>query len=155
MQQNLFIDQNMVTEVELSYKNKMKASQRPVGNCSTDFARILRANWPPTTIELREEFRVLYLNRANRVLAMNHASTGGITYCIVDARLIFSTALKLMATSIVLAHNHPSGSLRPSRADEEITQKMINGGKLLDITVLDHIIITDEAHFSFADEGLL
>ena len=82
-------------------------------------------------------------------------STGGISYTIVDPRLIFKKALEVKATSIMLCHNHPSGNLRPSRADEEITQKLKNAGKLLEINVVDHVIVSDEGHFSFADEGLM
>ncbi|MEO8820681.1 MAG: JAB domain-containing protein, partial [Ginsengibacter sp.] len=82
-------------------------------------------------------------------------SKGGISQTIVDPRIIFLKALEVQATSLVLCHNHPSGSLRPSRADEELTAKLKSAGKLLDIKVIDHLIVSDEGYYSFADEGLM
>ena len=102
-----------------------------------------------------EVFAVVFMNRANKVNHFEMISFGGITYTIVDPRVIFKKALEVNATSILLCHNHPSGNLKPSRADEEITQKLKNAGKLLDINVVDHIIVSEEGHFSFADEGLI
>lgn len=103
----------------------------------------------------REVFIVIYLNRANQILHHEFHTTGGITHTVVDPKLIFHKAIGLKATGLILSHNHPSGNLKPSREDELLTQKIIEGGKLLDISVLDHIIITDEGHYSFADEGKL
>ena len=100
-----------------------------------------------------EVFGVLYLNRAGRIKNFGIISQGGITGTIADPRLIFKKALEEEAVSIILCHNHPSGSLRPSRADEELTLKIREGGKYLDIKLLDHIIVGDEGYFSFADEG--
>ena len=100
-----------------------------------------------------EVFAVLYLNRAGRIKNFGIISQGGITGTIADPRLIFKKALEEEAVSIILCHNHPSGSLRPSRADEELTLKIREGGKYLDIKLLDHIIVGDEGYFSFADEG--
>jgi DNA repair protein RadC len=100
-----------------------------------------------------EVFGVLYLNRAGRIKSFGIISQGGITGTIADPRLIFKKALEEEAVSIILCHNHPSGSLRPSRADEELTLKIREGGKYLDIKLLDHIIVGDEGYFSFADEG--
>ena len=97
----------------------------------------------------------MYLNRANKVLGVTVLSQGGITRTVVDIRLTISIALKCAATSIVLCHNHPSGNLKPSRADEEVTSKIKQAAQLFDITVQDHLIITDENYFSFADDGLL
>lgn len=82
-------------------------------------------------------------------------SIGGISHTIVDPRIIFLKALEVQATSMVLCHNHPSGSLRPSRADEELTAKLKSAGKLLDIEVVDHLIVSDEGYYSFADEGMI
>ena len=100
-----------------------------------------------------EVFGVLYLNRAGRIKNFGIISQGGITGTIADPRIIFKKALEEEAVSIILCHNHPSGSLRPSRADEELTLKIREGGKYLDIKLLDHIIVGDEGYFSFADEG--
>ncbi|MCO6496109.1 MAG: DNA repair protein RadC [Chitinophagaceae bacterium] len=101
----------------------------------------------------REVFVVIYLNRSNKILHHEIHTTGGITHTVVDPKLIFHKALSLRATQLILSHNHPSGSLQPSREDELMTRKIIEGGKLLDIAVLDHIIISDEGYYSFADEG--
>ena len=102
-----------------------------------------------------EEFWILYLNNSNKVLFKSQLSKGGITGTVVDVRVVYKTALEKNAVSIILTHNHPSGTLVPSEADKQITQKLKTAGANLDIKVLDHIIITEHAFFSFADEGLL
>jgi len=102
-----------------------------------------------------EEFWIVYLNNSNRVLQKSQLSKGGITGTLVDIRLVLKNALQLGAVGIILAHNHPSGTLRPSQADKQLTQKLKNAGNSLDIKVLDHLIITEKAYFSFADENLL
>lgn len=102
-----------------------------------------------------EEFWGVYLNNANKVLQTLQLSKGGITGTIVDVRLTLKTALELGAVGIILAHNHPSGTLKPSQADKQLTKKMKLAGESLDIKVLDHLIITEKAYFSFADEQLL
>lgn len=102
-----------------------------------------------------EEFWILYLNNSNTILQQTQLSKGGITGTLVDVRLAFKTAIEVGATSIILAHNHPSGTLQPSAADKQITEKMKLAGQSLDIKVLDHLIITENAYFSFADEGLI
>ena len=102
-----------------------------------------------------EVFAVVFLNRSNKVKHFEVLSKGGLTHTIVDPRIIFLKALEVQATSMVLCHNHPSGSLRPSRADEELTAKLKNAGQLLDIKVVDHLIVSDEGYYSFADEGMM
>jgi DNA repair protein RadC len=98
----------------------------------------------------------MYLNQSNRVLGVYPLSTGGVTGTIADPRLIFSVALKINAAGIILSHNHPSGNLSPSKADKDLTDKIKEGSKLLDVKLLDHIIVTPEnTYYSFADEGLL
>jgi DNA repair protein RadC len=144
-----------VAEVELIYKSKVKASERPTIEKSSDAANILRVLWEDGKLELVEQFKVLFLNRANKVIGLFNVSSGGITGTVADPRIIFTAALKLNSVGILLCHNHPSGNLKPSRADEELTQKMKGAGALLDIKVLDHIILTAEQYYSFADEGLL
>ena len=144
-----------VAEVELVYRTKVKASERPSVSTSSDAAQLFRALWEEGKLELIEQFKVLFLNRANKVLCLYNVSSGGITGTVADPRLIFIAALKVHAVSLILCHNHPSGNLTPSRADEELTQKIKGGGKLLDIQVLDHLILTEESYYSFADEGLL
>ena len=102
-----------------------------------------------------EEFWVLYLNNANKVIAKNQLSKGGMTGTVVDVRIILKSALESGAVGILLCHNHPSGNLKPSEADIEITKKIKTAGKSLDINVLDHLIITQNGYYSFADEGIL
>ncbi|HWI93851.1 MAG TPA: JAB domain-containing protein [Flavisolibacter sp.] len=144
-----------VAEVELVYKSKVKASERPVVQSSTDAANILRILWEDGKLELVEQFKVLFLNRSNKVICIYNVSSGGVTGTVADPKLIFMAALRINAVSLILCHNHPSGSLKPSRADEELTQKIKGAGTFLDIKVLDHVILTSESFFSFADEGLL
>lgn len=100
-----------------------------------------------------EEFWILYLNNSNKVLQKNQLSKGGITGTLVDVRLVLKTALEVGAIALILCHNHPSGTLKPSRADKDITQKLTVAAKSLDISVLDHLIITENAYYSFADEN--
>lgn len=102
-----------------------------------------------------EEFWILYLNNSNRVLQASQLSKGGITGTLVDVRLVLREALELGAVALILAHNHPSGSLKPSTSDKQITKKLVTAGEALDIKVLDHLIITQKAYFSFADENIL
>lgn len=102
-----------------------------------------------------EVFAVVFLNKANKINHFEIISRGGITGTVADPRLILKKALEEGATSIVLTHNHPSGNLKPSRADEEITQKIKQAAGYFDIAVLDHIIVSDEGYYSFADEGVL
>jgi DNA repair protein RadC len=102
-----------------------------------------------------EEFWIVYLNNSNKVIQKHQLSKGGITGTMVDVRLVLKTALEVGATGIILAHNHPSGTLKPSEADKQLTTKLSVAAKSLDIKVLDHLIITEKAYFSFADENIL
>jgi DNA repair protein RadC len=102
-----------------------------------------------------EVFAVIFLNRANKINHFEIISEGGITGTVADPRVILRKALEQDAVNIILCHNHPSGSLRPSRADEQLTIKIKEASRFLDITVLDHIIVSEEGYYSFADEGLL
>lgn len=144
-----------VSEISVTYKPKFKASERPKIESSKDVYNILFQNWDMNKMELLEQFEILLLNRANKVLGIYEVSSGGIAGTVADPKLIFSAALKGCASSIILAHNHPSGNLKPSQADISLTQKLITAGSFLDIAVLDHIIVTSEGYMSFADEGLL
>lgn len=144
-----------VAELELVYKSKVKPSQRPQVSSSRDIYRLLIGLWNPDKIEMLEEFKVLFLNRANKVLGVMDIARGGITGCVADPRIILAAAVKANAVNIVMAHNHPSGSIKPSRADEQLTQKIKEAARWMDINVLDHLIITDGDYYSFADEGLL
>ena len=144
-----------VAEVELVYKTKVKASERPQIKSSHDSFSILKEIWNDNKINMLEEFKVLLLNRANKVIGVYEASSGGITGTIADSRLILATAIKSLAVSIILSHNHPSGNLRPSTADQDLTSKIKLACQFHDIKVLDHVIVTSEGYYSFADEGLI
>ena len=144
-----------VAEVELVYKTKVKASERPQIKCSYDSFSILKEIWDVNKINMLEQFKVLLLNRANKVIGVYQASSGGITATIADSRLILATAIKSLAVSIILSHNHPSGNLNPSTADQDLTSKIKTACQYHDIKVLDHVIVTSEGYYSFADEGLL
>ena len=102
-----------------------------------------------------EEFWVFFLNNSNKILLKKNMSKGGITAALVDVRLIIKEALNVGATALIITHNHPSGSLKASEADKNITRKISEASKMMDIKLLDHLIITEKAYFSFADEGLL
>lgn len=103
----------------------------------------------------KEEFWVLFLNRSNKIMAKDQVSSGGVNGTVADPRIIFKKALDHLASGIILAHNHPSGTLRPSREDDIMTKKLVEAGRLLEIPILDHLIITDNGYFSYADEGRL
>lgn len=150
-----FPEWTRVAEVELIYKTKVKASERPKISSVKDCYQLLKELWNENTIEMQEEFKVLLLNRGNKVIGVYEASAGGITGTVADPRLILAAAIKSLSVSIILSHNHPSGNLKPSRADEELTQKIKVAAAYHDIRVIDHIIITSEGYYSFADEGLL
>jgi DNA repair protein RadC len=102
-----------------------------------------------------EEFWILLLNRANKIIEPMRVSEGGLTGTVVDPRVIFRKAIEKNAVSIILCHNHPSGNTRPSEADVQITRKMREAGKLIDVAVLDHVIVSDSGYFSFAEEGIM
>lgn len=144
-----------VSEIQLSYRPKFKASERPKIGSSADVYQILLNNWDLDTLELRECFKILLLNRGNRILGIYEVSSGGMAGTVADPKLIFSAALKAAASSVILSHNHPSGQLKPSTADLALTKKISNAGEFLDIAVLDHLIIAANGYYSFADEGLL
>jgi|TARA_B110000037_G_scaffold208569_1_gene256799 DNA repair protein RadC len=102
-----------------------------------------------------EEFWVMLLNRANKVIDIKLIGRGGVSSTVVDSKVIFSFALESLASGIILAHNHPSGNLKPSNSDIRLTKKLVDAGKILDFPILDHIIVGDNDYFSFADEGLI
>lgn len=143
-----------VAEIELIYKTKVQASQRPKVESSRDAYNVLIQSWNPDRLEFIEEFKILLLNNASRVLGIFEVSKGGISGASADVRIVFAAALKANATGIILAHNHPSGQLVPSDADKYITENMRKAGELLNIRVLDHLIVTADGFYSFSDESL-
>lgn len=144
-----------LAEVELIYKTKVRPSDRPKISSSRDAYKILIEAWDLDTLELREEFKILLLNRANKVLGLFSLSKGGVAGTVADPKLIFTAALKANASGVILAHNHPSGNLQPSQSDLDLTKKCKEAGKFLEIGVLDHLIITSEKYYSMADEGII
>jgi DNA repair protein RadC len=129
-----------------------KVEDRPRITCSLDSYHILSAQVADLAYE---QFWVLLLNRANQVVAKRMISTGGVAGTVVDVKMVFQPAIELLASGIILCHNHPSGNLQPSQADIDITRKIKRGATDLDIVLLDHIIISANGYYSFADEGAL
>lgn len=144
-----------VSEIDLIYKTKVKSADRPKITSSKSAYAVLMECWDPGKIEFLEQFKVLLLNQSNRVLGIYQASSGGIAGTVVDIRLLFAAALKANAVGIIISHNHPSGNRMPSEADKILTRKIFHAGKLLDIKLLDHLIVTQEKYYSFVDEGVL
>ncbi len=128
------------------------ALQRDVVAGSKQVALFLREKLKDLSHEI---FAVIYLNLSQKILGFEILSEGGITGTVADPRIILRKAIEKGAVKLILCHNHPSGSLKPSRADEMLTSKMKEGAKLIDIDVIDHIIVSEAGYFSFADEGLL
>lgn len=143
----------IITALELGKRRQFEETLiNPKITSSKDVAKLMH----PILNDLpHEEFWVLYLNNTNKVLAKHQISKGGITATLVDIRLLFKKALELSAVGLVVCHNHPSGKLNPSTADINLTKKIKNAGATLDIKLLDHLIVTEKAYFSFADERLL
>ncbi|WP_077920562.1 JAB domain-containing protein [Spirosoma sp. 209] len=144
-----------VNEIEIIYRNPVPYQDRIQIRQSATAYEILRAMWDINRMELVEEFKILLLDQKNNCLAVSDIASGGMSACLADPRVIFATALKARATGLILAHNHPSGNLTPSEADQVLTRKLKDGGKLLDIAVLDHLIVTPHSYLSFADDGLM
>jgi DNA repair protein RadC len=142
-------------EVELVYKTKVKPSDRVQLSGSFDTYNFLLQTWDKNILELQEQFKVILMNCKNRVLGIYELSTGGVTGTVADPKLIFMAAIKANACTIIVAHNHPSGDPQPSMADKNLTRKITQAGNLLDITVHDHIIVTRNFYYSFADRGLM
>lgn len=144
-----------VSEIRLIYNSKVKAENRPQIRSSQDAYWVLESNWSDQ-IGLVEEFNILLLDRSNRVMAMSNISKGGTSGTVVDQKIVFATALKGRASSLILSHNHPSGHLKPSRMDIDLTERFQQAGKILGIAVLDHLILSPEGGFySFADELMM
>lgn len=146
---------NKVAEIKLSFITNVKPSQRVKVGSSQEAYNLLLSHWDKSRIEFVEQFKVLLLNRANRALGIYEVSTGGMTGTVADPKQIFTAALKGCACSLIVCHNHPSGNRSASQSDIDLTRKLKEAGKFLEIQVVDHIIITTEGYFSFADEGMI
>ncbi|MCI0922413.1 JAB domain-containing protein [Sphingobacterium rhinopitheci] len=147
----------IVNELSLSYKRSLQLNdpQFKQLNSSTKVSNLLREIWDEGQLEVRESFYLLCFSTGLDLLGYQKISEGGLDAVVVDLRLLFSIALLSRATSIVIAHNHPSGTLKPSQADKILTEKIVQAGELFSIRVNDHIILTESGYYSFRDEGLL
>ncbi|RLZ08285.1 RadC family protein [Faecalibacter macacae] len=144
---------SIITALEIGRRrNSQEVLERAKITSSNDAALILQQQIGDLPIE---EFWVMFLNQGNRIIKTEQISRGGITQTSVDVRIVFKRAIELMATAIILSHNHPSGNLNPSESDKNLTRKFSEAAKYLDIQVLDHIIVTQKSYFSFADEGII
>ena len=144
---------SIAAALELGRRRQAAASlEKTMVKTSSDIASYLQTKLKDFRHEV---FAVLYLNRANKINHFQIISEGGITGTVADPRIILRKALEEDAVNLILCHNHPSGSLKPSRADEQLTTKIKEAARFLDITVLDHIIVSDDGYYSFADEGLI
>ncbi len=144
---------SIAAALELGRRRQAAASlEKTMVKTSSDIASYLQTKLKDFRHEV---FAVLYLNRANKINHFEIISEGGITGTVADPRIILRKALEEDAVNLILCHNHPSGSLKPSRADEQLTTKIKEAARFLDITVLDHIIVSDDGYYSFADEGLI
>ncbi len=144
---------SIVTALELGKRRQSAAiNQKSKIGSSRDAFAVMQ---PILADKLHEEFWVMYLNNSNKILSKFQLSKGGLTATLVDTRILLKRALELSAVAIIICHNHPSGKLQPSRADIELTKKIKEASKTLDIKLLDHIIVTEKTYFSFADENHL
>jgi DNA repair protein RadC len=144
-----------IAEVSLAYKASQPVETLPTITSPEEAAVYLRSIWDQDTIELREEFIVVLLNNAKKVLGWSRISIGGSTATIVEPSAVFQLALLGKADSIICAHNHPSGNLKASSADISLTRRLTDAGKLLGITLDDHIIITQSGYLSLSKERLM
>lgn len=144
-----------ITEVELVYHNKQKPSERISIPSSEHAYRLFYDTWDKGKLELQEQFRIILLDQKSSCLGISTLASGGVSQCIVDLKLVFAMALKAKASGIILAHNHPSGSKKPSENDKTLTAQFSVAGRILDIPVLDHLIITTEGYTSMALEKLM
>jgi len=143
-----------IAQVELVYRNKVKAADRPRVKSSKDAYDLLLSTWDKNKIELVESFKILLLDRRSACLGISEVSIGGISDCVADARIIFAIALKARASNLILAHNHPSGLVDPSEADIKLSKKLYQAGQILDVNVLDSIIVTPDNYYSLADNAM-
>jgi len=143
-----------LNEITINYKPSFKVSELPIIITSKDAEKYFREVWSDKLQHIEETFAIL-LNRANKALGFSKISSGGTGGTVVDTKVVFQTALKSNATALIICHNHPSGNLKPSEADIKITKNIKEAGKIMDIALVDHLIITDESYYSFADEGMI
>lgn len=145
-----------VSEIKISYRSKVNLSEAPQIKCSDDAFQVAFHAWDKGEIEMREEFKLMLVNRANKVKGIVDISLGGTAGTVVDMKILFATILKSLSSSFIVFHNHPSGNIFPSQADKDLTNKIKKAAELFDLLLLDHIIVTPSGtYYSFADEGIL
>jgi DNA repair protein RadC len=144
-----------VPQIKLIYKPDFNFDSRPIVGNTLSAGQFFLYTWDRDTVQMQEKFRVLLLSRAQKVIGVYESTVGTATSTLVDPRLVFSASILANATSIVIAHNHPSGNLEPSDTDKWLTEKMIKAGRLLDIDVEDSIIVTKDRYFSFKESNLI
>lgn len=144
---------SIISALEIGRRRDRESTEKPTQiRASQDVYEYIK---PKLIDQPVEQFWILSLNRNNRIINSQMISHGGVSGTVADPKVIFKLALEDLASGIILIHNHPSGNLKPSHADKQLTEKMVSSGKLLEIPVLDHLIFTDQDYFSFADEGLI
>ena len=146
---------NTLNEIEITYLPRYLGFSKPIIKRSQDIYEILIELFDITALTIKEECIALFLNRNNRIIGSYKVSSGGITSTVVDIRIVLGIALKSLSCGLILAHTHPSGNLQPSKADIDLTHNLREAGRLMDIRLLDHLIISTEGYYSFADEGNL
>jgi DNA repair protein RadC len=144
-----------IPKIEIIYRPKFKLSERPKVTSSMDAYDILMSCWDKKAMQHHEDFKILLLNVANRVLGVHYVARGGLAEVTVDPKIIFQPALLANANSFILAHNHPSGELHPSTEDITFTKKIRDAGALLSLSLFDHLIISNTSYYSFTDQGTL
>lgn len=144
-----------VAEVQLTYKNRIPCKDRQQITGSETAYHIVKAQFPDETIDYRESFKVIYMNRSNHVLGCLTVSEGGPCSTAVDVKLILQGALLTNASGVIIAHNHPSGNLKPSEPDKIMTERIRKALTVMEVNLLDHLIVTRESYFSFVDEGVM
>jgi DNA repair protein RadC len=142
-----------VNEIDLIYRNEVEPMKRPRITSSQSAYEVLIALWDMNRIELLEEFKILLLDCRMRCLGVMIVAQGGFDSCFVDIRIVFAAALKARASQLILAHNHPSCNVRPSEADKKITREFSEAGKMLNIGVEDHLIVSPYDYYSMREEG--
>lgn len=143
------------SEIQIRYKNKVPYADRIKIRQPQDAYQTIMHSWDENKIELVEQFKILLLDRGNNCLGFSEISTGGVSGSVADPKIIFSTLLQAKASAVILFHNHPSGNLEPSKADLELTEKLCKAGKILDISVLDHQIVSPYGYYSFVEKGIM
>jgi len=155
MQQQLFASTYKAAEMELVYRNNIRPEDRVQISQSKTAYEVLLNSWDQDRIELVEQFKIILLDFRLNCLGISEISTGGMSLCPVDMKIVFSTALLAKASKIIAAHNHPSGFPHPSNEDIVLTRRMVEAGKLLSLDVQDHLIVTKYDYYSLADNGFI